>query len=46
LFELEDVASSEIASMLEIPLGTVASRLRRARAAFQCDADEFPAAIN
>jgi RNA polymerase sigma-70 factor (ECF subfamily) len=34
LFELEEKATAEIAQMLEIPQGTVASRLRRARAEF------------
>jgi len=31
LFELEGMTSDEIASMLELPAGTVASRLRRGR---------------
>jgi RNA polymerase sigma-70 factor (ECF subfamily) len=35
LFELEDLSLSEIAEALEIPRGTVASRLRRAREIFQ-----------
>lgn len=35
LFELEGLSSPEIAALLEIPLGTVASRLRRARAQFR-----------
>lgn len=35
LFELEGMTFTEIASMLEIPRGTVASRLRRARAEFK-----------
>ncbi len=35
LFELEELSSPEIASLLEIPLGTVASRLRRARKEFR-----------
>jgi RNA polymerase sigma-70 factor (ECF subfamily) len=35
LFELEDMSVPEIAQLLEIPTGTVASRLRRARALFQ-----------
>jgi RNA polymerase sigma-70 factor (ECF subfamily) len=35
LFELEEMASPEIASLLGIPVGTVASRLRRAREEFE-----------
>jgi len=35
LYELEDATLTEIAELLEIPRGTVASRLRRARAQFQ-----------
>src|SRR4051795_7164375 len=35
LFELEELTSPEIAALLEIPLGTVASRLRRAREQFR-----------
>jgi RNA polymerase sigma-70 factor, ECF subfamily len=38
LFEIEGLGSPEIASMLSIPVGTVASRLRRAREAFQAEA--------
>jgi RNA polymerase sigma-70 factor (ECF subfamily) len=34
LFELEGQTSPEIAALLELPLGTVASRLRRAREQF------------
>jgi RNA polymerase sigma-70 factor, ECF subfamily len=34
LFELEELSSQEIARHLELPLGTVASRLRRAREVF------------
>jgi len=34
LFELEEMSSPEIAALLEIPVGTAASRLRRAREAF------------
>ena len=36
LFELEEMSTAEIATLLEIPTGTVASRLRRAREEFQC----------
>ena len=35
LFELEEMPTAEIAKVLELPLGTVASRLRRARDDFQ-----------
>jgi RNA polymerase sigma-70 factor, ECF subfamily len=35
LFELEEFSSPEIATWLDIPLGTVASRLRRARERFR-----------
>jgi RNA polymerase sigma-70 factor (ECF subfamily) len=34
LFELEEMSTPEIAAMLDIPLGTAASRLRRAREEF------------
>lgn len=39
LFELEGLSSASIAERLEIPLGTVHSRLRLARAAFRREAD-------
>jgi RNA polymerase sigma-70 factor (ECF subfamily) len=35
LFELEEMSGDDIAEALEIPLGTVYSRLRLARAAFR-----------
>jgi RNA polymerase sigma-70 factor (ECF subfamily) len=35
LYELEGMSSPEIAELLDIPVGTVASRLRRAREAFE-----------
>ena len=35
LFELEAMTSPEIAQLIDVPLGTVASRLRRARALFR-----------
>jgi len=34
LFEIEEMSTPEIAALLEIPLGTAASRLRRARESF------------
>jgi len=39
LFELEGLSMIEIAEALEIPMGTVASRLRRARARFETGAE-------
>src|SRR4051812_9242627 len=38
LYELEGMSAPEIAQLAEIPVGTVASRLRRARAAFKAAA--------
>src|SRR5207253_2750509 len=38
LFELEELTIPEIASLLELPVGTVASRLRRARELFHAAA--------
>lgn len=35
LFELEELTMAKIAEMLDLPAGTVASRLRRARALFE-----------
>ncbi len=35
LFELEELTSPEIAELLDVPVGTVASRLRRAREDFE-----------
>jgi RNA polymerase sigma-70 factor (ECF subfamily) len=35
LFELEEMTMAEIAEMLELPMGTVASRLRRGRETFR-----------
>jgi RNA polymerase sigma-70 factor (ECF subfamily) len=40
LFELEEMTMAEIAEMLELPMGTVASRLRRGREAFKQKLDE------
>ncbi|MDF2694830.1 MAG: polymerase sigma factor RpoE [Labilithrix sp.] len=35
LFELEEMTIAEIAALLEVPMGTVSSRLRRARELFE-----------
>lgn len=43
LFELEGMSSPEIADLLGIPVGTVASRLRRARELFQAQASRIRA---
>jgi RNA polymerase sigma-70 factor (ECF subfamily) len=43
LFELEDMSVPEIALLLEVPTGTVASRLRRAREMFQTAVAELRA---
>ena len=41
LFEIEEVQASEIAELLGIPTGTVASRLRRAREHFHAAANRL-----
>ncbi len=41
LFELEEMTMSEIATVADIPAGTVASRLRRARQAFEKAANQL-----
>jgi RNA polymerase sigma-70 factor (ECF subfamily) len=41
MFELEQMTSAEIAQLLQIPLGTVQSRLRLARKAFQAHAAQL-----
>jgi RNA polymerase sigma-70 factor (ECF subfamily) len=45
LYEFERLSSPEIAKLLELPLGTVASRLRRARSEFQASAQRLRAAL-
>jgi RNA polymerase sigma-70 factor (ECF subfamily) len=45
LFELEGFSSIEIAKLLEIPVGTVASRLRRAREQFRAGAGRIELAL-
>jgi RNA polymerase sigma-70 factor (ECF subfamily) len=44
LFELENLQSREIAELLDIPTGTVASRLRRARDAFNAEVERWQCA--
>jgi RNA polymerase sigma-70 factor (ECF subfamily) len=41
LFELEGLSSPEIAEVMGIPLGTVASRLRRARQVFRAEVEQL-----
>ena len=43
LFEMEDIPTKEIARMLDLPMGTVASRLRRGRELFQDGVNRFQA---
>jgi RNA polymerase sigma-70 factor (ECF subfamily) len=43
LFEIEEMSTSEIAVLLDIPPGTVASRLRRARETFEDQVARFRA---
>jgi len=45
LYELEGMSSPEIAELLSIPIGTVASRLRRAREAFELAAGKLKARL-
>ena len=46
LYELEGMSSPEIAELLHIPIGTVASRLRRAREAFEFAAGKLKARLH
>lgn len=46
LFELEEMTMAEIAVVADIPPGTVASRLRRARQAFHAAARKLTAAMH
>lgn len=43
LFEIEEVAIKDIADMLELPIGTVGSKLRRARKSFSDAVKRFKA---
>ena len=45
LYEIEELTMAEIAETLEIPPGTVASRLRRARAKFQVEVRALQAGL-
>jgi len=45
LYELEGLSSPEIATLLGIPLGTVASRLRRGREAFEIEVARLKAEL-
>jgi RNA polymerase sigma-70 factor (ECF subfamily) len=45
LYELEGLSSPEIATLLRIPLGTVASRLRRGREAFELEVRRLKAEL-
>jgi len=45
LYELEGLSSPEIAELLRIPLGTVASRLRRGREAFEVEVARLKAEL-
>ncbi len=45
LYEIEGLTTREVADALEIPMGTVASRLRRAREAFRSEAESLETVI-
>ncbi len=46
LYEIEGLTSPEIAELLEIPLGSVASRLRRAREQFRSAAERVERSLH
>lgn len=46
LFELKELSVQEIAEVLDVPLGTVGSRLRRARERFQAGISRYRAQMN
>ena len=46
LYELEGMSSPEIAELLRIPVGTVASRLRRGREAFEVEVGRVKAKLS
>lgn len=46
LFEFEGMAVQEIAELLELPIGTVGSRLRRARESFSASASRLKAQLD
>ena len=46
LFEFEDMAVKDIADLLDLPIGTVGSRLRRARESFSASATRLKARLN
>ncbi len=46
LFELEELSAPEIADILALPVGTVASRLRRARESFRAASSRWRARAN
>ncbi len=45
LYEIEGLTTREVADALEIPMGTVASRLRRAREAFRGEAERLETVV-
>ncbi len=41
LYEIEELSTAKIAALIDVPIGTVASRLRRAREAFAAKAERL-----